>query len=323
MVRSVKGPGSINGPTLAIVFMKKEGDKPKKPIPRIEPLGMSRSEAIKSLFKDVEEILRTGNCSLSQINLATKARQTWRVLYKGEPKQMSELDLRSYSGPLTGIFGGLVGLLRETHLTLERIAKHLGPEQWQALCTASSVTDMMEYISTSESTDPSKKRHEYGRRRSRHEVGEIEGQFGRAERENPALSVNPYQLKAAEPTCLDHVFADGKITMQEMEELFQIGRARFRTLLPAKVRSGRRKGDAGVYDYIQVLQIMRGLLADNPESKRPRPRGKPRKGWLQDRETRNRVFDNIERRLKAVQAPTRIATAFQKLISKNCSESGK
>ncbi len=327
----------------AKVFMKKEvGHQIKGVSEKQKPVEMSRNEAIKQLFKDVVEYLTTEVISIPKLELAQEAARRWKFSINGTPCNLAKYNLDS----LTCILGGLVALLRESHLALETIEKHLGPDQWQELRDASSATHLMEYIRTSGFKVSAKKRHENKRRRSRHKVGEIEEEFGRAEGESISPSVNPYrsgaaegkstwpsvdryQLKAAEPTCLDHVFAGDKVTMLKIEDLFGIGRARFRTILASeegkggKLKSGRKEGDGGVYGYVAVLQIMRGLLADNPDGKRSRPRGKPRQGWLQDRELRNRVFNNIERRLTTVRAPAKIAGAFRKLIRENRMESGK
>lgn len=152
-------------------------------------------------------------------------------------------------------------------------------------------------------------------------VGLIEYQFGgagEAEWQRHSLS-GPLGLPY-EPTCLDKIFAGGRVKMHEREgemmsfwepgasdsrawpqNLFGMHRNRFPKNLPAK-EDGREIW----YDYRAVVEIMRALLLEEAR----KGKGSVRL-WLRDDPVlRTRVFSGIAARIDSLSVSGAIARAF-------------
>ena len=154
-------------------------------------------------------------------------------------------------------------------------------------------------------------------------VGLIEYNFGGAGeadwRKQPlaGLSGLPY-----EPTCLDEIFAGGRVHMDNSERevvdlvqgrqrilkpglqlLFGIHRNRFPYNYPA-TENGRETW----YDYRAVVVLMDALLSEESKE-RSGARGAPRRIWLKDRDDsglQTRVLSGIEARINSLSVPEQI-----------------
>jgi hypothetical protein len=208
----------------------------------------------------------------------------------------------------------------------EEIHAHY-PEQLENLSSASLFAELRLFIEarlTEKKPNWEDKRHGY---KLSSGVGLIEYQFGGAgEAEWRRHSLSGRLGLPCEPTCLDKIFAGGRLKIREREgemmcfwspghrirepglqNLFGMHRNRFPKNLPRK-EDGREIW----YDYRAIVEIMRALLLE-----------KPRKGkgsvrlWLRgDLVLRTRVFGGIATRIDSLSMSGAIARAFLGVVDR-------
>jgi hypothetical protein len=166
-------------------------------------------------------------------------------------------------------------------------------------------------------------------------VGLIEYEFGgigEAEWRKSSLSGAlglPY-----EPTCLDEIFAGGRVHMDNSErEVVFLGQGRCRILnpglqllfglhrnrFPKNLRSSEdhRNRRERLYDYRAVVKIMDALLREERPKEKSSSRGRPGTQWLrnpQDPDLRRRVLSGIEVRLNSISVARKIRRAFLRAL---------
>jgi hypothetical protein len=225
----------------------------------------------------------------------------------------------------------------------EEIDAHY-PEQLETLSSASFHAGMRSLVEKHAEQKPKNfedKRHGY---KLSSGVGLIEYQFGgagEAERQRHSLS-GPLGLPY-EPTCLDKIFAGGRLKMHEREgemmslwspghrirepglqNLFGMHRNRFPKNLPTAAMvnndNGAKKDRRETwYDYRAVVETMRALLLEQSGE----AKGSARL-WLRgDPVRRTRVLSGIAARIDSLSVSGVIARAFLRVVRQYLPDSAK
>lgn len=286
-----------------------------------------RRETIKVRWDLDRRQLRTAaNLQERSNRLTTLKRQKFEKLLACVKEQTGEGDLYEDVKELVELAGlqdQEIEYLTAFRDELERVKKHY-PAEFQNLSTASfwaHIQPMLKKMHVEE-----KPKQTYELKRQYYKVsdrGEIENGFGNlAQVSSPPfnLALGAYEQLLGISTCpvLDDIFTEGGVSMLKLQRLFGLNRSRFPRVLPSF-----KKGRERLYDYRVLTKIMDALLSEEAPSPGAIKQGRPVRRWLNDPAIRTRVLEGIEARAKAIEAPKRVADAFERVIRRHLPDSAK